>query len=216
MPDLCPVTATYVKYIRGYLEDEIIFADVFEPQLDHYAEVIAMQSNSGNNTRARQHQRAFLCIEMMMHHIARGVSVQERQDSQYMTWDRSSVGLSQMIMALRSDNDDLTGAAMEYGFARGMLDPDGPVVKRRVGDGSDQMYQDNRHTLMEVYRLAGEAAVILRRALRNPETPLTRVGRRLGQAAEVSRASTTKLFSMAEALLNQREDHAPRAWEFEL
>lgn len=208
MPEVCPVVATYTKYIQNYLEDEVFFTDIYLERLNHYAELIVLQ---GKGNRLRQHQRAFLCIELTLHCVAKSVAVREEQSSIHMRWDRSSIGLSQLIASMRGNNDDLTGASMEYRLSRGMSTSAGPAV----GDGADQMLQDNRHMLMEVYRLAGESAVILRRSLHNAEVPLTRVGRRLGQAAEVARLDTTKLFFMLEALLNQRENHAPRAWELE-
>lgn len=212
--EVCPVVGTYVKYIQGYLEDEIVFADVYLPQLNNYAEIIVRQAAT---SRICQHQRAFLCIEMMLHNISQVLSVDSKQDSQYVKWERSSSGLSHLLVAIRGDNSNLAGTAMEYVLSKGMnmLSIDGPVIKKRVGDGADQMYQENRHKLIEVYRLVEEAAVVLRRSLRNPETPLTRVGRRLGQAAEVARIDTGRLFFMLDSLLDQREDHAPRAWELE-
>ncbi len=216
MPDVCPVVSTYTKYIQNYLEDEVFFADTYLERLNHFAELIVLQ---GAGSRLRQHQRAFLCIELMLHRIAKSVPVKEEQSSQHIRWDRSSIGLSQLIASMRGNNEDLTGASMEYGLARGMLtsatEEDGLVVVSRVGDGADQLYQENRHILMEVYRLAGKSAVILRRSLRNPEVPLTRIGRRLGQAAEIARIDTARLFTMLECLLDQRENYAPRAWELE-
>lgn len=217
MLKVCPVVSTYTKYVQHYLEDEIFFAETYLHKLEEYVELINLQ---GDGNLVRQHQRAFLCIEMMLHFVACSIEVQEKQTAQYMQWERSSAGLSKLIAGMRGDHDDLTGASMEYVFARGMLnsieEPDGLITVNRVGDGIEQMYHQNRHTLMEVYRFAGEAAVVLRRSLRNPGTPLTRVGRRLGLAAEVANTDTSKLFFMLEALLNQTEEHAPRAWELEL
>ena len=214
MREVCPVVATYAKYIQNYLEDEVFFADSYLERLNHYAELIVGQ---GMISRARQHQRAFLCIELSLHCIAKEIQVREEQSSQYLRWERSSMGLSQLISSMRGNNEDLTGASMEYKFDRGNVHVtakhDDTVVVQRVGDSTDQMYQENRHMLMEVYRLAGESAVILRRSLRNTEVPLTRVGMRLGQAAEVARVDTTRLFYMLEALLDQTENNAPRAWE---
>jgi hypothetical protein len=198
----CPVVEAYLTRMRTYITNYVMFAENYTSQLEAYEDLLALQDNL--DSRIRQHQRAFLCIEMMVHHVAKILPVGIGQEVPMVFWKRSREGLNEFVSILRNDGDNLVANLTEYSIASSW---------GGAGQGADQLHHDNQERLTSVYRYAGESAVILRQALRNPNVKLFRVGRRLAQAAEAARMGVPDWFSMANALFEQRKEHAPRAWE---
>jgi hypothetical protein len=217
MDAACPVLDSYLSQVRKYMDEStILVADAYQYRLDRLDELI--QRQRFGNTRARQHQRAFLCVEWMLYRLPVGLPTNTARQLEMSPWPRSREGLTNLITMLRGDNEELLGVMTEHSFSLGMLyQPEDPtVVAVRVGDGVDQMYQDNRKLLQHVYRYAGESAVILRQSLRNPNVRLTRIGTRLARSAIVARTGIAGLLELAETLLGQSENNAQRAWEIPL
>lgn len=198
----CPVAEAYLTRMRTYITNYVMFAENYASQLEAYEELLALQNSL--DSRLRQHQRAFLCIEMMVHHVSKVLPVGFGQENTNGFWKRSREGLTEFISILRSGEDDLVSTITEYTISSSW---------GGSGQGADQLHHENQKRLTSVYRYAGESAVILRQALRNPNVKLFRVGRRLAQAAEVARMGIPDWFAMADALFDQRKEHAPRAWE---
>jgi hypothetical protein len=210
----CPVVESYLAQVRKYMEESTVLTiDAYSRELNYIEELLELQRFS--NTRARQHLRAFLCVEWMLYRLPVGLPSGTAQQLAMSPWERSREGLTNLIEMLRGDNEELLGVMTEHTFSLGMvLQPDDPAaVPVRVGDGADQIYQNNRKLLQHVYRYAGESAVILRQSLRNPNVRLTRVGTRLAKAAHVARTGMQGLIELAEILLSQSERFAARAWE---
>lgn len=210
----CPVIESYLAQVRKYMDEStLLVADAYQYRLECLEGLL--QQHRFGNTRARQHQRAFLCVEWMLYRLPVGLPTNTSRQLEMSPWPRSREGLTNLITLLRSDNEELLGVMTEHSFAVGMVyQPEDPnIVATRVGDGADQIYQDNRRLLQYVYRYAGESAVILRQALRNPNVRLTRIGTRLAKSAIVARTGMAGLLELAETLLSQSEDNAPRAWE---
>jgi hypothetical protein len=217
MHDACPVVESYLAQVRRYLDEStVLTADAYQYRLDCVEE--ELQRQRFGNTRSRQHQRAFFCVEWMLYRLPAGLPSGTSRQLEMSPWNRSREGLTNLIAMLRSDNDELLGVMTEHTFSLGMVcQPDDPeAVATRVGDGADQIYQNNRKLLQHVYRFAGESAVILRQSLRNPNVRLTRVGTRLAKAADVARTGMAGLLDLAETLLTQSEDNGVRAWEVPL
>lgn len=200
MEDQCPVVRGYLLGVRSVVDfDQLIN----ESYLDQLHELDGL-SEYGNDTRARQHMRAFLCVEFMVSNLAHNVPVGSATTAPPPTWRRSREGLSKLIDTLNEDTDEMLAAIMEYSFEIGM---------GAVGKGVDQILHANQQLLVEVYKLARESAVILRQSLKNPEVSLMRVGRRLALAAHCARCGVPDMFIMARELLDQNEHRALRAWE---
>jgi len=210
----CPVVESYLVQVRKYMEEStLLVANAYQYRLGCLEGLL--QQHRFGNTRSRQHQRAFLCVEWMLYRLPVCLPTNTARQLEMSPWPRSREGLTNLITMLRGDNEELLGVMTEHSFSLGMVyQPEDPtIVAVRVGDGADQIYQDNRRLLQYVYRYAGESAVILRQSLRNPNVRLTRIGTRLAKSAIVARTGMAGLLELAETLLAQSEDNALRAWE---
>lgn len=213
----CPVISSFLSQVHKYMgETTVLVADAYEHHL--YLLEEALHQQRFRNTVARQHQRAFLSVEWMLYRLPAHLPTNTTRQLEMSPWPRSREGLTNLIRMLRGDHEELVGVMTEYTFARGMVyEPSSPgQVPVRVGDGADQIYQSNRESLQDVYRFAGESAVILRQALRNPNVKLTRIGTRLARSAIAARVGMAGLLELAELLMTQSENNAPRAWEIPL
>ena len=198
MDQACPVTKAFLAGVRSHPDLASVLYEEWYGILAEFEE----QAERGGNQIQRQHQRAFLCIELMLYRVARRIDVAEAQVAPTLIWPRSREGLTRVVQALREDNENLLGAQSEYIFSRGIS-----------GKGADQLIHTNQRRALVVYKLAGESAVILRRALCNPRVSLARVGRRLASAMAATGADIHSMLVVAGALLEQTENWAPRIWE---
>lgn len=197
----CPVTRAYLYAVRNI--HDLSLAQ-YEMYLEPFEELLDRASHD-SSALARQHQRAFYCIELMVSRFC------QKLDSRYyynegahavvFSWPRSREGLNTVLTIFNEKRDELLADVTEYHYL--------PIKKFDV----DQMRQDTNHNFAELYRLICESCELLRQSLKNPDVQLSRVGKRLALAANVSKYYIDDMLNLADELLLHTEETTRRAWQ---
>ncbi len=197
----CPVVRAYLLTVRNLHDFALVQYQLYE---ESFEDMLALADSSGN-TRVRQHQRAFYCVELMLRFVTQMADGEHWPLMPYKLddWPRSREGLDYVIEVINLKRDELLADVTEYFYSR----------SKKMG--LSVMENDAAQAAAEVYHLAIEACVILRQSLKNPDVPLTRVGKRLALAAKVSSHYIGDMLQLAEELSNQDELHPKRAWELQ-
>jgi hypothetical protein len=199
MDIVCPVTRTFLSTVRNLYDLTLVQNELWVEPVNEWME----RAEQGGGTRFLQHQRAFYCIELMLWRLMPTVAgtVYAVREHELREWPRSREGLNRVLQIANDRRDDLLAEVTEYFYL-----PNRPL-------GVEQILHENRHRSAELYKLICESCVILRQSLKNEDVTLTRVGKRLALAANVSRKHISDMLLMAGELLDQHEEMAQRAWE---
>lgn len=200
----CPVTRAYLYAVRNLYDLSLIQHEMYaEP----FAELL-VRAEHDSSARVRQHQRAFYCIELMVSRLILKMDsryyFKEGPNSPVFSWPRSREGLNQVLQHAEERRDDLLAEVTEYYYYYYL--PDKKL-------NTDQLRHVDNQTNAELYKLICESCVLLRQSLKNPEVPLSRVGKRLALAANVSRHYIGDMLDMADELLLHTEGTTRRAWQ---
>lgn len=201
MDTTCPVTRAYLYAVRNLFDLTLVQHEMYAEPLEELLDMAAHDSGE----RVRQHHRAFYCIELM---ISRFIM---KLDSRYyfnegpagrpFNWPRSREGLNHVLALANEKRDDLLAEVTEYYYLAG------------PHDGVAERHNDTSRTAAELYKLICESCEILRQSLKNPDVPLTRVGKRLALAANVSKYYISGMLDLGTELLEHNEGKNERAWE---
>lgn len=196
----CPVTRAYLYAVRNLYDFSLVQYESYTELMEELLERAAHDSDA----RIRQHQRAFYCIELMVFRFV--VKVQpgyyfKDATMPVLDWSRSREGLNRVLAYFEERRDEILAEVTEYYYL--------PDKKLNV----DQLRHMNNQTNVELYKLICESCVLLRQALKNPEVPLARVGKRLALAANVSRYYIGDMLEMGNELLLHTEGTTRRAWQ---
>jgi hypothetical protein len=200
MDTVCPVTRAYLYAVRNLYDFSLIQHETYAEPLQELIE----RASHDNAARVRQHQRAFYCLELMVFRfvvkVRPGYYIKETEKP-VLSWSRSREGLNHVLKYFEEKRDDILAEVTEYYYL-----PDKKL-------NTDQLRHADNQTNAELYKLICEACVLLRQSLRNPEVPLSRVGKRLALAANVSRHYIGDMLAMGDELLLHTEGTTRRAWQ---
>lgn len=185
----CPVTRGYLRAVRNLFDLESI---QYEMYLEPIEEISEMADHAGGS-RQLEHQRAFYCVELMTSRFAIN-NINPK-------WKRSREGLNNLILLANEIRDDILADITEFAFLAG------------VQDGQAERRNDNLRKVATMLQLVCESAELVRQSLRNPEVPLSRVGKRLALAAHSSGYYIDRMLELARELIDYSEGSARRAWE---
>ncbi len=194
MDRACPVTRAFLRTFRNLFDLTAIYNEMW---LEPYNELAERAEEAGGN-RMQQHQRAFYCIELMTSVCASRLKVPQQDVTRLVGWPRSREGLNQILEYATFERDDLVAELTEWYYL-----PTKPRDERQMLHAASQ-------SRAALFKLVCEACVLLRQSLKNPEVPLTRVGRRLALAADAANFGITDHLSFAQELIELSEG---RAWE---
>lgn len=201
MDTTCPVTRAYLNTVRNLYDLSLV---QYELWVDPLREMVD-RADYGGSSRFVQHQRAFYSIELMLFRFVMkrqlGWYVKETNGLQWLQWDRSREGLNYVIEKANEVRDDLIAEVTEYYY----------LGQRPVG--TEQIVHEQNHQKAALFKLICEACVILRQSLKNEDVTLTRVGKRLALAANVSNFYIDDMLIFSEELLAQTEGTTRRAWQ---
>ena len=201
MDTTCPVTRAYLNTVRNLYDLTLVqnelWLEPIEEMLDRAAH--------GGGSRFVQHQRAFYSIELMLFRFVmkrqRWAYVKDTTDTPWLQWERSREGLNYVLDKANEIRDDLLAEVIEYYY----------LAERPRG--IEQITHDTNRQQADLFKLICESCVILRQSLKNSEVTLTRVGKRLALASNVSTFYIGDMLLFAEELLAQNEGMGRRAWE---
>lgn len=189
MDTTCPVTRAYLYTVRNLYDLTLVQHEMYAEPLQELLNIAEHDSSE----RVRQHQRAFYCIELM---TTRFPAIPEM-----VAWPRSREGLDYVLQIANERRDDHLAHLTEQFY----LD--------KVLDGLEERQHDNMRIASELYKLICESCVILRQSLKNPDVTLTRVGKRLALAANVSRYYISGMLDLGTEVINHNEWKNERAWD---
>lgn len=184
----CPVTSGYLRALRNLFDLESVQFELWQEPLD---EVENMATFAGNSRRL-QRQRAFYCVEVM----ASRFNVQSKHPDR-----RSREGLNELIAIANRCRDDIRAELVEVSIIGEVL------------EGRAERHYATQRAIAHTLQLTCEAAVLLRQSLKNPDTSLSRVGKRLALAAFSAGYYIDNMLELAKELIDYTEGSARRAWE---
>lgn len=189
MDTTCPVTRAYLYAVRNLYDLTLVQHEMYAEPLEDLLNIAAHDSSE----RMRQHQRAFYCVELMASRFP--------VIPPMLPWPRSREGLDYVLHVANERRDDHLAELTEQFYSG--IDLEG-IAERQ---------HDNMRAASEIYKLICESCVILRQSLKNPDVPLTRVGKRLALASNSARYYISGMLDLATELLNHTEGKNERAWE---
>lgn len=194
--DHCPIVRSYLRGIKSDVDFSLAINDSYK---DSYDDLVQLAETAGG-ARARQHQRAFFCIEIMTccWHWS-GVPLLSVPP--YSSFRRSREGLNKVLARLKEDEEDLTAENVEFSFC--------PTRDA-------QMWSSKiREERLKLLALAREAIITLRVGLKNPQISLGPIGTTLAEAGAGKRIGLAERLHIARELLDQTEGNAKRAWAWQ-
>jgi hypothetical protein len=197
MAQPCPVTLKYLAVVRSLYDFNSMILEQYLPQLEQLEELARVAGNS----RKRQHQRAFLCVELMRYRLPMHLATSDGGWAALTEaeWPRSREGLNTLLSRIDTDMTNLVGYDVEYT----LVPPKDSV----------QLLRANDQKAFKVFNLLHESAVMLRQSLGNEDISLSRIAKRLALAAQVVQLHVPDVLNMGQDLLEQTENFARRAWE---
>lgn len=186
----CPVTSAYLHAVHNLFDLSLVHNEMWAEPFDELKKRAALAGGE----RIRQHQRAFLCIELMLNFLLGSENAPK-------SWPRSREGLNLILGFADEQRNDLIAEVTEFYY----------LQRRPIG--IEQIQQDQYRKQAELYKLICESCVILRQALKNQTVSLMRVGTRLALASNIAGYYIPDMFTMAGNLLEHNEEVALRAWE---
>lgn len=185
----CSVTHGYLRAVRNLYDLDSVQFEAYQGPLDDMAEL----ADHAGGSRMLQHQRAFYCVELM--------SSRFHVQSVSPEWPRSREGLNRLIQVANEVRDDLLARGMEFTYLADMQ------------DGVAEQRNDLDRRIAQTLGFVCESAELLRQALKNPEVPLSRVGKRLALAANASGYYIDRMIELSNELIEYNEGSTRRAWE---
>ena len=186
----CPVTWAFLRTAGSIYDMGRYQNEVWTDALDEAADIAA----HGGSDRMKQHQRAFYCVELMLHRCLPRLGLTRPMAS----WPRSREGLNQILAFAQEQRDELIAEVTEYYY-----------LLERPRDERQLLHERNQQRA-ELFQYICEACVILRQSLKNPDVTLTRVGKRAALAVN------TSTFFIDDAILFSKDMiyySEYRAWE---
>lgn len=185
----CPVTRGYLNAVGSLYDLSLV---QYEMWLGPFEDAMDFAAHAGGS-RQLQHQRAFYCVELMTSRF----QVQSIQPP----WPRSREGLNQVLSVANELRDDILAEVTEHAYLA------------VVHDGVVEQHIDLQRAISELLRLVCESSELLRQSLKNPEIPLSRVGKRLALAANGAGYYIDGMLALAMELINHNNEDMRRAWE---
>jgi len=159
------------------------------------------RADIGGRGRRLTQLRGFLALEIMCTRGLVDIPLASIVQISKLRWDRSATGIAKLLKTLRAERNDLIAQCAEFSFEGTVaMDP-------RV------MTNDRRLQLIAKYNQVEEAAMLLRRSLRD-----TAVWKELGVlgthlADTVEPLGFAVRMNIVDELLEQNEEIGRRAWE---
>lgn len=186
----CPVTDSYVRYMRKKTEfDELMH----EAILQRLQQIEEEGEQAGNSTRVQQ-LRCFLCLEIMVK-LSKCGALSQR-------FDRSWAGLTRLKKQVVNEREGLEADTLDR------------VLGGLRYWNMDQVQHSAETKTKRILLLIEESIAILRRSLSNGRgRPLRRIGKRLAMACYVAGEITSMRVEYAAMLVHTTEQQARRLWE---
>lgn len=188
--DHCPIVRSYLRGVAGAGNFSSALYENYKENFDD----LLQQADTAGGPRARQHQRAFFCIEIMVCRWSWfGTALIAKP------FRRSREGLNGVLARLIAEENDMSAENVEFSFS--------PTKD------SQQWWYKVRADRMKLSGLARESIITLRQGLKNAQVSLGPIGTALAEAAAGKRVSIPERLSIARELLEQTEGNATRAWQ---
>ena len=193
----CPLTENYVKGLALVPVKQTWLGDMHGTRL----QTLRIRASVGGYSKKTLQLRAFLALEIMTTRGLVDVPLASIVKVSKLRWPRSAVGLTKVLSVLRAERAELMVACAEFKL-EGVLNMDPRT-----------MTNDRRLQLIQKYELVEEAAVLLRRSLRNTTfwEKLGAVGSLLAEAVE--HLGFQVQMNIVDELLAQNDEEGRRAWD---
>lgn len=193
----CPITVKYVRELSLVPTRDTWLGDAHSMRLQVLKDRAAIGGFSKNTMRLR----AFLAVEIMATRGLVDIPLASIVQVSRLRWPRSAVGLNQLLRVLRKERNELTVDSAEH------------LLTGSIAMDTKTMTNDRRERLITKYTRVEEAALILRRSLRD-----TRFWERLGEVGSLLAEAIEHLgfevrMNIVDELLSQNGEIGRRAWD---